>query len=210
LKFGDNDKLSALVACLLPADLLVILTTVDGVIENYGKSNAQLLSTIEQITDDIESSAIGTTSATAVGGMTSKIDAAKMVIRSGIPLVIASGRKKNVLESITSADDEGTLFIPKPSKLRSRKRWIAFFHRPAGALIVDDGAKKALREKGRSLLLPGVAGVEGDFDEGEVISIRDVNGTEFARGLPRVGAREIRARALSKPEVVHRDDLVVL
>ncbi len=210
LKFGDNDKLSALVACLLPADLLVILTTVDGVIENFGKAGARLLPTVEEINESIESSATGTTSATAVGGMTSKIDAAKMVIRSGIPLVIASGRKPDALQSITTGLEEGTLFIPKSNKLRSRKRWIAFFHRPVGALIVDDGAKKALREKGRSLLAPGIASVEGNFDSGEVISIRDVNGTEFARGLPKAGAAEIRAKSLAKPEVVHRDDLVIL
>ena len=210
LKFGDNDRLSALVACLLPADLLVILTTVDGVIENFGKPNAELLSTVEQITDSIESTAVGTTSAIAVGGMTSKIDAAKIVIRSGIPLVIASGRKTSVLGSITSAKDEGTLFIPKPSKLASRKRWIAFFHRPAGALIVDDGAKAALREKGRSLLLAGVTRVEGNFQAGEVVSIRDNNGTEFARGLARVGVNEIRNKSITKPDVVHRDNLVIL
>jgi glutamate 5-kinase len=210
IKFGDNDKLSALVACLLPADLLVILTTVEGVIENFGKENAQLIATIDQITDAIESSATGTTSATAVGGMTSKIDAAKIVIRAGIPLVIASGRKTNVLASIASGADEGTLFVPKASKLASRKRWIAFYHRPAGSLTVDDGAKKALREQGRSLLLPGITNVEGAFKSGEVVSIRDANGTEFARGIARAGAAEIRAKSLPKREAVHRDDLVIL
>jgi glutamate 5-kinase len=210
IKFGDNDKLSALVACLLPADLLVILTTVDGVIENYGKENAQLLSEIEQITDTIESSATGTTSATAVGGMISKIDAAKIAIRAGIPLVIASGRKTSVLKSVTTGAEEGTLFIPKPSKLASRKRWIAFYHRPSGSLTVDDGAKKALREQGRSLLLPGVTKAEGDFKAGEVISVRDANGTEFARGIARASAENISARSISKREVIHRDDLVVL
>jgi glutamate 5-kinase len=210
IKFGDNDKLSALVACLLPADLLVILTTVDGVIENFGKENAQLVHTIEQITDSIQSSATGTTSATAVGGMTSKIDAAKIVIRSGIPLVIASGRKKNALEAITSGTEEGTLFIPKPSKLASRKRWIAFYHRPAGSVSVDEGAKKALREQGRSLLLPGVTKAEGKFNSGEVISILDANGTEFARGIARASIADINSKALPKREVVHRDDLVVL
>jgi glutamate 5-kinase len=210
IKFGDNDKLSALVACLLPADLLVILTTVEGVIENFGKPNAQLVSTIDQITDAIESSATGTTSATAVGGMTSKIDAAKIVIRAGIPLVIASGRKTDALESITAGREIGTLFIPKPSKLASRKRWIAFYHRPAGALTVDDGAKKALREQGRSLLLPGITKTEGAFDSGEVISIRDANGTEFARGIARASAEDIRAKSLPKREAVHRDDLVIL
>jgi glutamate 5-kinase len=210
IKFGDNDKLSALVACLLPADLLVILTTVDGVIENFGKANAQLVSTIDQITDSIESSATGTTSATAVGGMSSKIDAAKIVIRSGIPLVIASGRKTDALKSITAGEEVGTLFVPKPSKLASRKRWIAFYHRPAGALTVDDGAKKALREQGRSLLLPGVTKADGNFDSGEVISICDANGTEFARGIARASAEQIRSKALPKREAVHRDDLVIL
>lgn len=210
IKFGDNDKLSALVACLLPADLLVILTTVEGVIENFGKPSAQLVPTIDQITDAIESSATGTTSATAVGGMTSKIDAAKIVIRAGIPLVIASGRKTDALESITAGREIGTLFIPKPSKLASRKRWIAFYHRPAGALTVDDGAKKALREQGRSLLLPGITKTEGAFDSGEVISIRDANGTEFARGIARASAEDIRAKSLPKREAVHRDDLVIL
>jgi glutamate 5-kinase len=210
IKFGDNDKLSALVACLLPADLLVILTTVDGVMENFGKANAQLVSTIDEITESIESSATGTTSATAVGGMTSKIDAAKIVIRSGIPLVIASGRKTKALDTITSGDDEGTLFVPKPSKLASRKRWIAFFHRPRGAVVVDDGAKKALREKGRSLLLPGVIKCEGDFEAGDVISIRDANGTEFARGLAKASSESICGKALAKTDVVHRDNLVIL
>jgi len=210
IKFGDNDKLSALVACLLPADLLVILTTVDGVIENFGKPNAQLLSSIDQITDTIEASATGTTSATAVGGMTSKIDAAKIVIRSGIPLVIASGRKKNVLRDITAGEDEGTLFVPKPGKLASRKRRIAFFRRPAGSVFVDEGAKKALREKGRSLLLPGVIRCEGDFDAGAVISIRDLNGVEFARGIAKADSEAICGKSLAKTDVVHRDNLVIL
>lgn len=210
LKFGDNDKLSALVSCLLPADLLVILTTVDGVIENFGKSSAKLLHTVEQITETIESSATGTTSATAVGGMTSKIDAAKIVIRSGIPLVIASGRKKDALASILAHHDEGTLFVPKPSRLASRKRWIAFFHRPAGSVFVDEGAKKALREKGRSLLLPGVAKCEGNFKAGDVVSIRDANGTEFARGIAKAGSDAIREKKLPKADVVHRDNLVIL
>src|SRR5262249_39623567 len=100
LKFGDNDKLSALVASLLPADLLVILTTVDGVIENFGKAKPRTISTIEHIDDRVEKTAGGTDSATAVGGMKSKVEAARVVVRSGIPLVIASGRKKNVLAQV--------------------------------------------------------------------------------------------------------------
>ncbi len=210
LKFGDNDKLSALVAALLPADLLVILTTVDGVIENFGKPSARLLSVIEQIDTSIEDQAGGTTSATAVGGMKSKIEAAKIVVRSGVPLVIASGQKHDTLARITAGEDEGTLFIAQPTKLQGRKRWIAFFHHPKGALCVDDGAKLALREKGKSLLPPGVVRCEGDFFAGDVVRVCDLDGMEFARGIVRFDSEAVRARNLPKEELVHRDDLVIL
>lgn len=210
LKFGDNDKLSALVASLLPADLLVILTTAEGVIENFGKANARTLSTIERIDARVERMAGGTDSATAVGGMASKIEAAKIVVRSGIPLVIASGKKTGVLARVISGNEEGTLFVPRPAKLQGRKRWIAFFHYPHGALFVDVGAKKALREGGKSLLPPGVARCEGDFDAGEVVRICDLDGTEFARGIAGFGSDEIKARKLQRVEVVHRNNLVIL
>lgn len=210
IKFGDNDKLSALVAALLPADLLVILTTVDGVIENFSKANPKTISVIEQIDSTIEKLAGGTTSETAVGGMASKIQAARIVVRSGIPLVIASGKKKNVLAKVLGGEDEGTLFVAQPDKLQGRKRWIAFFHHPKGALFVDDGAKKALRESGKSLLPPGVARCEGDFAAGDVVRIRDLDGMEFARGIVKFSAGEIRAKKLARVELVHRDDLVIL
>ncbi|MGD1090061.1 MAG: glutamate 5-kinase [Verrucomicrobiota bacterium] len=210
IKFGDNDKLSALVAALLPADLLVILTTVDGVIENFSKVNPKTISVIEQIDSTIEKLAGGTTSETAVGGMASKIQAARIVVRSGIPLVIASGKKKNVLAKVLGGEDEGTLFVAQPDKLQGRKRWIAFFHHPKGALFVDDGAKKALRESGKSLLPPGVARCEGDFAAGDVVRIRDLDGMEFARGIVKFSAGEIRAKKLARVELVHRDDLVIL
>jgi len=210
LRFGDNDRLSALVACLLPADLLVILTTVDGVIENFGKANPNTISVVEQVDERLETLAGGTDSATAVGGMATKIQAAKMATRSGIPLVIASGKKKNVLADILSGQDEGTLFVPAPNKLKGRKRWIAFFHHPQGALFVDEGAKRALREKGKSLLPPGVARCEGEFAAGEVVRICDLDGTEFARGIADFSSTQIKARELQRVEVVHRDNLVVL
>jgi glutamate 5-kinase len=210
LKFGDNDKLSALVASLLPADLLVILTTVDGVIENFGKPNPKTISVIETIDTALEKIARGTDSEIAVGGMRSKIEAAKIVVRSGIPLVIASGRKKNVLAQILGGADEGTLFVAPEKRLQGRKRWIAFFHHPKGALFVDDGAKLALREKGKSLLPPGVARCEGDFAAGDVVRICDLNGTEFARGIARFDSAAVRTRRLPKEELVHRDDLVIL
>ena len=210
LKFGDNDKLSALVASLLPADLLIILTTVDGVIENFGKPNPKTISKIEQIGEEIEKIAGGTESVTAVGGMASKLQAAKIVMRAGIPPVIASGKKKAVLARVLEGADEGTIFVPQPTRLKGRKRWIAFFHHPKGALFVDEGAKKALRESGKSLLPPGIARCEGDFAAGDIVRICDLNGTEFARGICKFSLHEIQARQLSRTEVVHRDDLVIL
>ena len=210
LKFGDNDTLSALVACLLPADLLVILTTVDGVIQNFGKANPKTIPAIECIDQTVEQLAQGTSSVTAVGGMATKIQAARMTMRAGIPLLSASGRKKEVLARILSAEDEGTIFVPQPHKLKSRKRWIAFFHQPKGTLYVDEGAKKALRESGKSLLPPGISRCEGKFCAGEIVRICDGDGMEFARGIVEFGSEEIRARQLARTEVVHRDNLVVL
>lgn len=210
LKFGDNDTLSALVASLLPADLLVILTTVEGVIENFGSGNPKTLSMIDRIDLAIEKMAGGTTSATAVGGMKSKIQAAKIAVRSGIPLVIASGRKRQVLADVLSGKPEGTLFVPNATRLRGRKRWIAFFHHPKGTLILDAGARKALREQGRSLLLPGITACEGEFKAGDVVRLCDQDGTEFARGLAGVDDAQVRARQLKGVEIVHRDNLVIL
>jgi glutamate 5-kinase len=210
IKFGDNDKLSALVACLMPADLLIILTTVEGVIQNFGKPNASVLSLIENIDQGLENEAMGTTSATAVGGMSSKLQAAKISMRSGIPLVIASGRKKGVLNSILQGEETGTMFVPRAAKLAGRKRWIAFFHHPKGALFVDEGARGALRDQGKSLLAPGVKRIEGQFSAGDVVKICDVNGTEFARGLAKVDASALVRGEQSKDVVVHRDNLVVL
>ena len=210
IKFGDNDKLSALVAALLPADLLIVLTTVDGVIENFGKADPKTISAIENIDESVEKLAGGTKSETAVGGMASKIQAAKIAVRSGIPLVIALGKKKNVLAQILNGEDEGTIFTAQPNKLQGRKRWIAFFHHPKGSLFVDNGAKEALRDGGKSLLPPGVSRCEGEFAAGDVVRICDLDGTEFARGIAKFNANEVRERKLTRVELVHRDDLVIL
>lgn len=210
LRFGDNDKLSALVASLLPADLLVILTTVDGVLQNFGQPDSKTISVVERIDASLERIAGGTESTTAVGGMASKIQAAKIVVRSGVPLVIASGTKKQALARVLAGQEEGTLFIPQTSRMQSRKRWIAFFHHPKGALFVDAGARKALRENGKSLLPPGVARCEGNFAAGEVVRICDLDGTEFARGIAEYSSRDINATTLKRVEVVHRDNLVIL
>jgi glutamate 5-kinase len=210
IKFGDNDKLSALVACLLPADLLIILTTVEGVMINFGKPEARVLSTVEEITPELEGAAGGTTSATAVGGMKSKLEAARIVMRAGVPLVIAPGKKADVLAALLKGKSEGTLFLPKPARLAGRKRWIAFFHHPKGTIFVDDGARRALREQGKSLLPPGIVRCEGLFDAGEVVRICDNDGTEFARGICDVTAEKIKTKQMPKNEIVHRDNMVIL
>jgi len=123
--------------------------------------------------------------------------------------VIASGRRFDALQRIVTGEDEGTLFLPKSGRLPARKRWIAFYHRAAGTLVIDDGARTALCEKGRSLLAPGIRRVDGEFGRGQVVRICDVGGREIARGIARLGADEIR-QAGGSGEVVHRDDLVVL
>jgi len=210
LKFGDNDWLAALVACLLPADLLVVLTTVDGLVENFGKKNPRTLPVVETIDANIKKLAGGTLSATAIGGMEAKLRAAGMTARTGIPMVIASGKKKRVLANIIGGRDEGTFFVPRPGRLKGHKRRIAFFHHPKGSLWVDNGARDALRDKGKSLLPPGVARCNGDFAKGDVVRICDLDGTEFSRGISRFDADEIRARKLKGIEIVHRNDLVIL
>jgi glutamate 5-kinase len=142
--------------------------------------------------------------------MSSKIQAAKIVSRSGIPLVIAPGKREDVLARVVAGDEEGTLFVPSERRLASRKRWIAFFHRPRGVIYVDDGARKALREQGKSLLPPGITRCEGEFHSGEVVSICDLDGTEFARGMADVNSDSIRRKELAREEVIHRDNLVIL
>jgi glutamate 5-kinase len=210
IKVGDNDRLSALVACLLPADLLLILTTEEGLYEHYGTAQARLVSVVERIDAAVERLAGDTASATAVGGMASKVEAARVVMRAGIPLVVASGRKRDVVARILAGENEGTLFIPRPHKLKGRKRWIAFFHHPKGTLHVDSGARRALREQGRSLLPPGVTRCDGEFVSGDVVRVCDADGLEFARGIVRCDAAAVRDGSVGRTELVHRDDLVIL
>lgn len=210
LKFGDNDALSALVACLLPADLLIILTTAEGVIQGFGASESERICLIEKIDRRIESLARGTQSPTATGGMASKIQAAKIASRAGIPTLIASGRNPRILSRLLAGEDEGTFILPAAAKLKGRKRWIAFFHHPHGKLIVDDGAKTALRENGKSLLSQGVVRAAGRFRKNEVVSICDLEGTEFGRGLAALDAPQFAEKPIPAKVAVHRDNMVIL
>jgi glutamate 5-kinase len=203
IKFGDNDRLGALAATLIDADLLVILSHVEGLLEGEGR----VIPAVPEITREIESLAGDTDRATSVGGMKSKIDSARIVTRAGIPLVIANGARANVLRDILAGDEVGTIFLPHADKLASRKRWIAFFQHPAGTVVVDDGAKEALCAKGKSLLAKGIVSSEGKFEEDDLVSIRDKNQVEFARGLTKVGSIQIKS---ATGVVIHRDDMVIL
>lgn len=210
LRFGDNDRLSAMVASLIQADLHIILTTAEGLIKNFGQANAELVPTVETIDKEIERMAGGTKSVTAVGGMATKIDAARIATRSGIASIIADGRSETVLAELMRAGETGTFFVPQKGKLTGRKRWIAFFHHPQGQIHVDAGAKTALRDKGKSLLQVGITQCTGSFSKDEVVRVCDEDGTEFARGITQFAASDITPKTTREHEVIHRDNLVIL
>lgn len=203
IKFGDNDRLGALTATLIDADLLVILSHVDGLLDK----EEQVVATVPEITRAIELLAGGTDRITSVGGMKSKIDAAKIVTRAGIPLIIANGERANIVRDVLAGEEVGTIFLPHADKLASRKRWIAFFQHPVGTVIVDDGAKQALCANGKSLLAKGIVSTDGKFAAGDVVSICGKNEVEFARGLAKVACIQIKS---ATGVVIHRDDMVIL
>lgn len=221
IKFGDNDTLASLVTNLVGADLLIILSDVDGLHKHNGKG--EIIDIVKEITGQIEKLASGTTKETSMGGMATKIKAARVVTDSGIPLIIANGRREDTLIRAINGEKVGTLFIPKLNKMAAKKRWIAFSTRLKGSVIVDAGAKQALYERKKSLLPSGITGVEGRFEAGDIIMIKDDKGREFARGLVNYSSvevqkikgaksREIETRLGYKyyDEVIHRDNLVIV
>ncbi|HTB63976.1 MAG TPA: glutamate 5-kinase [Opitutales bacterium] len=221
LKFGDNDTLSALVASLAGADLLILLSTAPGLVDRKG--TGKILPVVEKITPEIEALAGGTESVTAVGGMVSKLAAVKIAARSGCGVIIASGADAAILSRLLAGTGVGTFFVPEKIPLDARKRWLAWFQQPAGNVRVDAGAERALREKGGSLLAKGVTGIEGAFVSGDVVAIVGASGTPIARGVVQFSAAEARTIAgqdstaiaqkfpgRKKLEVVHRDSLVLL
>jgi glutamate 5-kinase len=226
MKFGDNDHLSALVATLLEADLLLILSDVEGVYDRDPRldSNAVLVPLIQDI-KDIKSKVIGSSrSVFGTGGMATKIAAAEEAAVAGIPTVITSGLMAGSIPRVFDAKEEvGTLILPDSNRLTNRKHWIAFNLKPAGELIVDSGAHEALVRKKTSLLPSGVREVRGSFGVGDCVRCLDLEGREFARGLINYSALELNQikglhtsrieQALGyKPfdEIIHRDDLVLL
>jgi glutamate 5-kinase len=225
IKLGDNDNLATITTNLVEADLLIILTDQDGLFESDPQTNkdARLIPLVKKIDKKLESLASTRKSAHGVGGMETKIAAAKNATAYGIPVIMANGRVHGILEAIFRGKDVGTLFLPQTSKLQSRKHWIAFTLNPRGKLFIDQGAEEAILKKRKSLLAIGVTKTEGDFQFGDSVSILNQHQKEIARGLVNYSSLEIK-RIKGAPtkeierilgykyydEVINRDDLVVL
>lgn len=225
IKLGDNDNLSALVANLVEADLLLILTDQPGLFTADPRTDpsAQLIAEVETIDDALRELAGGSRSGLGTGGMSTKLAAADLARRGGAEVVIAAGGVGDVVLRVAQGERVGTRFSPLANRLESRKRWLLGGPAPAGRILVDDGAAAALASQGRSLLPVGVVRVEGRFERGDTVRICNGAGREIARGLSRYGTaslEQIKGRRSEEiaailgyeysPEVVHRDDLVVL
>jgi len=225
IQFGDNDTLSALVANLSEADLLVILTDTEGLFtaDPRRDESARLIPLVRPQDAVTSFCAEDAGSLGSIGGMSSKVQAARRAALAGIPTVVASGLQDGVLDSILQGEEVGTFFVPSRSRMQSRKRWLAFASQPRGRIVVDAGAKQALIAGGKSLLSSGIRATRRTFRAGDVISLVDPTDREFARGLVNYGRDEVErikglkshqiAAALgTKPydEVVHRDNLVIL
>jgi glutamate 5-kinase len=225
IKFGDNDTLAAVVASKMQADLLVILSNVDGLYDcDPRKSETRaLIEEVSDITEDLKMMCEGSGSEVSVGGMASKLEAARIATFSGIGTVLANGERKHILRDIFRGERRRTYFHPRRETISGRKRWIAFGSAPRGSVIVDEGARRALLERGRSLLPSGIVGVAGEFARGDIISVLDEDKKEIARGLVNYAAAEVRlikghhSSRISEllgtgdyDEVVHRDNLATL
>ncbi len=224
IKFGDNDHLAAMVANLIEAHLVINLTSTEGLYDhNPAESKkAKLISLVTEITPEIEAAATDEGTPVGMGGMKSKVLAAKKVTAFGIPYIIAPGRRPGVLQEIINGKETGTLFLPMSEHLNSRKYWIAFTLRSRGRLSLDEGATAALVTDGKSLLPSGVTQVEGDFVSGDPVTCVDPSGNPIAKGLVNYSAEEIRKIMGLKTvkieqvlgykdydEVIHRDNLAV-
>ena len=223
LRFSDNDVLSALVCHLMHSDLLVLLSSVDGLQKKDQKGRRRRVAKVEVLDDSIVKLDDGTTSSRGRGGMTTKLEATSMAVQAGHAVMIVDGRSPDILDHVMAGEDVGTLFVASARRMASRKRWIGYGVVPKGKLIVDDGARKALVERGKSLLASGLCEVRGRFAEGDVIEIIDAVGHAFARGVTNYSSPDLRklcgrqtqemASVLGREtpdEIVHRNNLVVL
>ncbi|MEE9325551.1 MAG: glutamate 5-kinase [Dehalococcoidia bacterium] len=223
--FGDNDNLSAMVANLVDADLLMILTDTGGLYtaDPHQDPSARLIPVVKSIDGHIENLAGTSGSPWGTGGMATKIEAARLATTSGVAVVIADGREKDVILRLAAGEPVGTLFPAVTTKMESRKRWMLSGLNYPGKLIIDHGAAKALREQGRSLLPAGIKEVQGKFQRGHVVEILDTEGARVACGLTNYDSQDIQAIRGARSaeiqellgyeygaEVVHRNNLVVL
>lgn len=219
IKCGDNDRLSSLVSDLVGADLLVILTDVDGLMDSSGR----VVSVVDEVTPGISKLAGNNRHELGTGGMATKLAAAKSVTAAGIDCIIANGLKSSVILKAVKGEGVGTEFRSAQAKYIAKKRWIAFSSRPKGLISVDNGAAEAVLAKDKSLLASGILAVEGKFSSGDVVSIADEGKREFARGLTNYSSEDIiRIKGLKsdkfksilgykgRDEIIHKDNLVIL
>ncbi|WP_432797532.1 glutamate 5-kinase [Poriferisphaera sp. WC338] len=224
LRFGDNDMLAALTANALRAQALILLTTVDGLLDSEGNiiDLVDNVSNFLNLTTGENGTAIGKKSSWGAGGMGSKLSAAELVTGAGDIAVIANGRHDDILPRLLAGEKLGTVLLPAKRKLDSRKRWIALTKRPAGTITIDDGAVRALKQNGKSLLASGITHVKGTFKQGDILTIQDSDGNEIARGLTNYPASELKLiqgkrstefeailGQFAYAEVIHRDHLVI-
>ncbi len=225
IKFGDNDTLSALVAGLVDADLLIILSDVDGLYDADPRSSedARLLTQVTEISSAMEDSSHNRGSSFSSGGMYTKLKAARICMASGITMIIANSAEDNVIRRIIAGEEVGTLFVPRGTRMHAREKWLAFGSLVQGRIVVDEGAALALIKRGRSLLASGITGVVGEFERGAVVGVMSPAGAEIARGITHYNAGEIRLIAGHKSsdieqilgekdydEVIHRNNLCLV
>jgi len=224
IQFGDNDNLSALISSVVQADLLIILTDIDGLYDQDPRQykDANRIPLVEKVDLKLERAASRQPGVIGSGGMFSKIQAAKKAASVGIPTIIAHGLKPNIIERIFAGEEEGTLFLSQPTKLRSRQYWLAYTTNPAGDIVVDDGARQVLQYQGKSLLPAGVISVNGRFSAGSAVRLIDASGELIGIGLSNYSANDLACIKGLKTcniqqslgykgydEVVHRDNMVI-
>lgn len=224
IRFGDNDNLSAMTTNLAEASLLVIMSDVDGLFDCNPHTNdkAQLISLVERVDEKIEQMAGETITTIGTGGMASKVKAAKRATLYGVGVAVINGRTKNALLRLLDGEEIGTYFLPASNRMAARKHWIAFTKKPRGKLFLDEGACRALIDRGKSLLPSGIASIEGTFDRGDAVRLCNLDGTELAKGVTNYSQAELEMIKGKKTdqieqilgykysdEIVHRDNLVL-
>jgi len=224
IRFGDNDNLSAMTTNLVEANLLVIISDVDGLFDGnpHTATNAKLISLVERVDETIENMAGDSVTMVGTGGMASKVKAAKRATLYGVGVAIINGRTEKALSRLLDGEELGTYFLPASNRMTARKHWIAFTKKPRGKIFLDEGACRALIERGKSLLPSGISSIEGTFDRGDAVRLCDMQGEELAKGVTNYSQAElekIKGRKTTEiekalgykysDEIVHRDNLVL-